>query len=178
MFLFIEEWKYSRNNRMLLCNVIPGHFKWENCLERKDILRYSIPWIAQITPLACELHWLPVWFGVQFKMLVFTFKALHGMEAGYLRVHVFLITSAHHMRSRRRGMLQFLSGKSYMWWDPEDEPFLLWCLPHKRSSRPTIIPKVRWYPSLLIFLVSQNLVMTSGLGVPRICEMVRWLDCY
>lgn len=33
------------------------------------------------TPLLCELHWLQV----QFKALVITYEALHGMQTAYLR---------------------------------------------------------------------------------------------
>ena len=38
-----------------------------------------------VGPLLQRLHWLPVPFRAQFKVLVLTFKALHGSGPGYLR---------------------------------------------------------------------------------------------
>lgn len=43
------------------------------------------PRAAQITQLLHKLHWLPDCFWIQFMMLVVTFKALYGMDPGYLR---------------------------------------------------------------------------------------------
>ncbi|KAM3845550.1 uncharacterized protein M6D78_003221 [Vipera latastei] len=40
------------------------------------VSRYS-----HVTPLLRELHWLPVVFRVRFKVLVMTYKVLHGMGA-------------------------------------------------------------------------------------------------
>ncbi|KAM6455405.1 protocadherin alpha-5-like isoform 1-T1 [Liasis olivaceus] len=42
---------------------------------------------------------------VQFKVLVMTYKALHGMEPGYLRDHLSPLTSTQPIRSSRKGML-------------------------------------------------------------------------
>ncbi|KAF7654611.1 hypothetical protein LDENG_00067310 [Lucifuga dentata] len=33
---------------------------------------------SHITPILCGLHWLPINFRVHFKILVLTFRALHG----------------------------------------------------------------------------------------------------
>lgn len=40
---------------------------------------------ACVLPLLQELRWLPVCLQVQFKVLVVTFKALHGLGPGYLK---------------------------------------------------------------------------------------------
>lgn len=37
-----------------------------------------------ITPVLAALHWLPVKFRVDFKILLLTFKALHGLAPSYL----------------------------------------------------------------------------------------------
>ena len=37
-----------------------------------------------ITPILRELHWLPVKFRIHFKLLLLTFKALHGMAPKYM----------------------------------------------------------------------------------------------
>lgn len=44
--------------------------------------------VSHITPLYCELYWLPVFFQVKFNVLVIIFIALHGMGLGYLRSHL------------------------------------------------------------------------------------------
>ena len=38
-----------------------------------------------ITPVLKSLHWLSISFWVTYKVLVITFKALHGLGLGYLR---------------------------------------------------------------------------------------------
>jgi len=37
-----------------------------------------------ITPVLYELHWLPIRYRIQFKVLVLVYKALHGMAPSYL----------------------------------------------------------------------------------------------
>ena len=39
----------------------------------------------RITPLLYELHWLPVRQRISFKILLFVFKAIHGIAPTYLR---------------------------------------------------------------------------------------------
>ena len=39
---------------------------------------------CHITPLLKELHWLTVTYRIQFKILVVTYKVLHGMAPAYL----------------------------------------------------------------------------------------------
>lgn len=40
---------------------------------------------ADVTPLLCELQWPQVCFWVQFRVLLMTYKVLHGMGLDYLR---------------------------------------------------------------------------------------------
>uniref|UniRef100_A0A8C7E7H9 Reverse transcriptase domain-containing protein n=1 Tax=Naja naja TaxID=35670 RepID=A0A8C7E7H9_NAJNA len=71
------------------------------------VSRYSI-----ITSLLRKLHWLPVALWMRFKVLVITYKALHGLGPGYLRERL-LPTSASHrpVRSHRQGLLGVLSAR-------------------------------------------------------------------
>ncbi len=39
---------------------------------------------AHITPVLADLHWLPVHFRIHFKILVLTFRALHGQAPAYI----------------------------------------------------------------------------------------------
>ncbi|KAF7660620.1 hypothetical protein LDENG_00278410 [Lucifuga dentata] len=38
----------------------------------------------RITPVLASLHWLPVHFRIQFKILLITFKATHGQAPSYI----------------------------------------------------------------------------------------------
>ena len=44
----------------------------------------NVPRHSDITPVLCALHWLPVKFRIDFKILLFTFKAICGHAPGYL----------------------------------------------------------------------------------------------
>ena len=44
----------------------------------------NVPHYSHITPVLCSLHWLPVKFRIDFKILVFTFKAIYGHGPSYL----------------------------------------------------------------------------------------------
>ena len=44
----------------------------------------STPRYCHITPILYELHWLPVKFRIDFKLLLITFKALYGMAPKYI----------------------------------------------------------------------------------------------
>ena len=38
-----------------------------------------------ISPILCMLHWLPVEFRIHFKIIIITFKAIHGQAPVYLQ---------------------------------------------------------------------------------------------
>ena len=38
-----------------------------------------------ITPVLYDLHWLPVCWRIKYKILLLTFKALHGIGPGYIK---------------------------------------------------------------------------------------------
>ena len=44
----------------------------------------SISRYEHITPVLFSLHWLPVYYRIHFKILLFTFKAIHGMAPEYI----------------------------------------------------------------------------------------------
>ena len=44
----------------------------------------NVPGYSHITPVLCSLHWLPVKFRIDFKILLLTFKAVYGHAPGYL----------------------------------------------------------------------------------------------
>ena len=48
-------------------------------------LIFKIPRFYHISPILCTLHWLPVEFRIHFKIVIITFKAIHGQAPVYLQ---------------------------------------------------------------------------------------------
>ena len=105
-------------------------------------------WSSHVTPLLRELHWLPVVFRVRFKVLVTTFRALHGLGPGYLRDRLLPSTASHRpVRSHREGLLQVPSAKQCWLSAPRGRAFSV--------GAPTIWnelpPEIRRIPDLRTF---------------------------
>ena len=45
----------------------------------------DVPKYSHITPVLYELHWLPVQARIQFKVLLFAFKAIHDLARSYIK---------------------------------------------------------------------------------------------
>ena len=45
---------------------------------------FQLPKFSHVTPLMVELHWLPVRYRIQFKLLLFTFKGIYGLAPKYI----------------------------------------------------------------------------------------------
>ncbi len=58
-----------------------------------------------ITPILKSLHWLSVRFRVDFKILMLTYKALHGLAPQYLSALLTLYTPKRLLRSSQAGLL-------------------------------------------------------------------------
>lgn len=70
---------------------------------------------AHRAPLFHELHWLPICFQVQFKVLVGTFKALRGLGMDYVKDCLSPVVSTCSVGSGRSGTLWVSSaGESYL----------------------------------------------------------------
>ena len=72
----------------------------------------SIDWFTahlkycHVTPLLRELHWLPVRLRVDFKILLVTFKILHGVAPSYLKDLVSVLPdSRYQLRRNNNGIL-------------------------------------------------------------------------
>ena len=68
------------------------------CFRIKSITRRS----EHITPILQDLHWLPVPQRIEFKVLVLTFKAIHGLAPVYLRNLVSVRGQSRFLRSSSR----------------------------------------------------------------------------
>ena len=66
-----------------------------------------------ITPIIRQLHWLPVSYRINFKILLLTFKVLHGLSPKYLQDLVSIRkVSSYQLRSGNNGIfLDYPSGK-------------------------------------------------------------------
>ena len=69
---------------------------------------------CQMTPLLKRLHWLPVRSRIQFKLLLITFKAIHGIAPDYIKDLIVVRTpSKYGLRSNDSLLLGHPSFKSY-----------------------------------------------------------------
>ena len=80
--------------------------KLQRVLNAAARLVCRAPRYCRITPLLCELHWLPVRQRISFKILLFVFKAIHGFAPTYLRELVSIKRSGNYnLRSSSDGLL-------------------------------------------------------------------------
>lgn len=76
---------------LIYCNALYTSMSttWKLQLVQNAVTQIVISWIshgnAHMTLLLHQLHWLPVSFQIQLKMLVITYKALQSIGLGYLR---------------------------------------------------------------------------------------------
>lgn len=94
-----------------------------------------------------KLHWLPISFQMQFKMLIITFKALYETRPGYLQHCFSLKTSTHPIRADRVSTLLIPSLKYCHFQRSRKHPFsmadmVLWNI---------ILPEVHQVSTLLTF---------------------------
>ena len=59
-----------------------------------------------ISPVLASLHWLPVTFRIDFKVLLLTYKALNGQGPSYIAHSLTNYTPARTLRSSDTGLLQ------------------------------------------------------------------------
>ena len=71
---------------------------------------------CHITPLLKSLHWLPVKYRIVFKILLITFKAIHGLAPAYISelISVRDATGRHNLRSNNGLRLNHSSCKSIL----------------------------------------------------------------
>ena len=61
-------------------------YQLSKCVMNASALLVYCAWKScHITPLLRKLHWLPVCYRIKYKIILLTFKVLHGMALDYLR---------------------------------------------------------------------------------------------
>uniref|UniRef100_A0A3B3CT04 Reverse transcriptase domain-containing protein n=1 Tax=Oryzias melastigma TaxID=30732 RepID=A0A3B3CT04_ORYME len=68
-----------------------------------------------ITPVLKSLHWLPVHFRIQFKLLLFFFKALHGLAPVYLTELLNVRSHSRVLRSTNQYLLEVPRSRQKRW---------------------------------------------------------------
>ena len=70
-----------------------------------------------ITPVLYELHWLPVRSRITYKVLLLTYKALHGLAPAYIGEMVTPYQPARPLRSANKALLADPNTKLKTWGD-------------------------------------------------------------
>lgn len=72
---------------------------------------------THITPILSSLHWLPVRFRIDFKILMFVFRALHGLAPLYLSDILILHRPSRALRSSSQMVLDVPRSRYKQWGD-------------------------------------------------------------
>lgn len=90
--------------------------KYVNKLQRLQNsawrLIFNIPRFDHVTPFLRSLHWLPVKFRIEFKVVLMTFKALHGLAPRYLRDLITIKENSGYNLSSNKGLLLLQPNKT------------------------------------------------------------------
>ena len=73
--------------------------KLQRVLNVSARLIHKLPRFCHITPILRDLHWLPIRYRINFKIMLLTFKAIHGLAPKYIRDLVAIKSSAYNLRS-------------------------------------------------------------------------------
>ena len=68
------------------------------------------PKLTHITPVLCQLHWLPIKARILFKILIITYKAINNIAPSYINSLVTLY-QVRSLRSEDQLLLQVLKSK-------------------------------------------------------------------
>ena len=76
--------------------------KLQHVMNASARLVYFAPKSCHITPLLRELHWLPVCYRIEYKIIILTFKVLHGLAPDYLCHLIHVLPPSKYMYNLRR----------------------------------------------------------------------------
>lgn len=61
-----------------------------------------------ITPVLIKLHWLPIWYRIHFKALLYVYKAVHGLSTDYFTDLISVCQSSRSLHSNDQLLLMVL----------------------------------------------------------------------
>ncbi len=111
------------SSRLDYCNVLYVGISQAsiNCLQLVQnaaaCLLTNTPRREHITPVLYSLHWLPVHFRIDFKILMFVFKALNGLAPPYLSDLLTPQVRNRTLRSSNQGLLEVPRSNYKHWGD-------------------------------------------------------------
>ena len=96
--------------RIDYCNGLPASHlnKLQRIQNSAARLVCSLPRFCHITPTLFSLHWLPVCFRIEFKLLILAFKAIHGLAPQYITDLINVKQQFGRMMLRSQSELQLL----------------------------------------------------------------------
>ena len=102
------EWKMDNGLQKINQGIAPlvllTLFQWIAIYRVDSVIQQSR--FCHITPLLFDLHWLPVKFRIEFKILLITFKALKGLARTYIDSLISIKwTSRYDLRSSNDSLL-------------------------------------------------------------------------
>ncbi len=99
---------WMSNDRLILCSItvivcLPYSRKYAAARLLTNTSRRS-----HITPVLASLHWLSIKFCINFKILLITYKALHGLAPPYISELLSPYNSSQQLRSSDQDLLSVL----------------------------------------------------------------------
>ena len=61
--------------------------------------------LCHITPVLVSLHWLPIDLRIEFKILIITYKTLHGLAPAYIKDLLVSYIPGRYLRSAKKNLL-------------------------------------------------------------------------
>ena len=81
MPLYLVAWTVVTASYLELLSAIFTNYRVQNANAH---LIFQESRFCHITPLLKSLHWLPVKYRIVFKIILITFKAIHGLAPAYI----------------------------------------------------------------------------------------------
>ena len=81
MPLYLAAWTIQTASYLEFLSAIFTNYRVQNAAAR---LIFQESRFCHITPLLKSLHWLPVKYRIVFKIILITFKAIHGLALAYI----------------------------------------------------------------------------------------------
>ena len=107
----------AMSRRLDYCNALPIVIQ-QDLIAKLQRLQSSAARIVSrtgkyehITPVLIKLHWLPIKFRIQFKVLLLVYKAINGLAPKYIKELLVPYKPRRHLRSEAKGLIWMSLGQ-------------------------------------------------------------------